>query len=166
MWLYLLTIRPHETRVDRPENNVDPPDGEPSSQKRFEEAERSFEYGHRLLINLEPEFFVCVTARQRLNSSAAAPLCEKKRMLPTRSILHNTKTARRAKVFIKDEHFKTGEAQAATTKRNDRGTHERGPDEASGAFALNPKPRHHCTNTTRTHVHAHTLKRHGPDAPQ
>ena len=94
--LYLLTIRPHETRVDRPENNVDPPDGEPRSQKRFEEAERSFEYGHRLLINLEPEFFVCVTARQRLNSSAAAPLCEKKRMLPTRSILHNTKTARSA----------------------------------------------------------------------
>ncbi len=29
LWLYLLTIPAHETRVDRAENNVDPPDEKP-----------------------------------------------------------------------------------------------------------------------------------------
>ena len=61
--------------------------------------------------------------------------------------------------FITDEHLKTGEAQAATTKRNvcvgthvSVGTlvcvrtHERRLDQASGALASNSKYRHQDEN--------------------
>ena len=63
--------------------------------------------------------------------------------------------ASKSAAFMKDEHLKTGEAQAATTKQNvcvgthvSVGTlvcvrtHERRPDQASGALASNAKYRH------------------------